>query len=123
MKKLLLLIFFSVLFVSSVYAESRDSGRQQSYFYHADIPYSDTVVKSTQGTIFGITMSAPTANAWVAVYDVVSADSITSSTEPKIELQTATQYNTETKDFDSGLEFYNGIIIEGDNAQGIIYYY
>ncbi len=123
MKKLLLLIFFSVLFISSLYAESRDSGRQQSDFYHADVPYPRTTIKSTQGTVFGITMSAVAAKGWVAVYDLASAGDITSSTEPKIELWKATQYNTEPKDFNNGLEFYNGIIVEGDNAQGIIYYY
>lgn len=123
MKKLILSLMIVLLFTGISFAETKDVERQQSEFYNADVPYESEVIKSSAGTVFGITMSAVVANGWVAVYDVTQVTDITSSTEPKIEIQTATQYNTEKKDFDSGLKFYNGIVTEGDNAQGIIYYY
>jgi len=124
MKRLLLnlTIVLMILFLQGV-SFAGDAERQQSEFYYADVPYESEVIKSSAGTVFGITMSAVTANGWVAVYDVSSASDITSSTEPKIEVQQATQYNTGGKDFPDGLKFYNGIVTEGDNAQGVIYYY
>jgi len=116
MKKLILSLMIVLLLPGVSFA--RNAERQQSEFYEGA-----EVIKSSAGTVFSVTVSATASNGWTAVYDVSSISDITSSTEPKIEIQTATQYNTEIKEFPSGLKFYNGITIDRGNSQGVVYYY
>jgi hypothetical protein len=79
-------------------------------------------IKTSAGEVFGLTIIATAANGWIALYDASSNSNITSSTEPKIEIQTATQYNSAIKDFPEGFNFYNGIYMEGTNVKAVIYY-
>ena len=77
-------------------------------------------VKSVPGIVYSVTMLATNSNAWIAVYDQSSG---IGSGNPKIEIGEATSGNSSKKDIQNGLNFYNGIKIEGANANAIVYYY
>lgn len=128
MRKIVVLtIVIGLCLTTTLFAATRNVQRQISdrvvTDYNVSSPTSDRLIKDSAGTVFGVTMSARDANGWIAIYDSSDGSGITSSTEPKIEIQEATQYNTGVKDFIDGFKFYNGIYVEGNNAQSIIYYY
>ena len=118
MKKIILFLILGLVFAPLAFGEPVNAEREISKYYTGI-----GVIKSTPTTVFSITMTASGAAGWIAVYDASSGAGITVSTEPIIEIQNATQYNTIVKDFINGHKFYNGIYIEGTAAHGVIYYY
>jgi hypothetical protein len=118
MRKIILFLILGLVFTPLCFGEPVNAERETSKYYTGT-----GVIKASPATIFGITMTASTGAGWIAVYDASSNTGITASTEPIIEIQNATQYNTIVKDFANGHKVYNGIYIEGTTAHGVIYYY
>lgn len=117
MKRMILSIFLVLCLMPFLYAQEAD--RQEAKYF----PASGTLqLKTTAGEIFGLTMIASSNGGWIAIYDRSSNSGLTASTEPKIEIQEATANNTGKKDWSEGLNFYNGIYMEGSNVKAIIYY-
>jgi len=115
MKKYILAIL--LLFIAgNVFAS--DAQRQTSKYTTSGA----TAIQSTSGKVFSVSMiSSGAAAGWVALYD--SATQVALGAKPKIEIQTATQYDTAIKEFPEGLVFHNGIYLEASNATTIVYYH
>ena len=108
-------MLFLLCFTGAVIADEAD--RQESKYTTAGA----LQIKTSAGEVFGITSIASSNGGWIALYDS-SNSGITASTEPKIEIQEATANNTGIKDWPEGLNFYNGIYMEGSNVKAVIYY-
>jgi hypothetical protein len=118
MRKIILGITI-ILFCFLSFSFADEADRQNSDYVNNP---NKVDIKTSAGEVFGVTAIATANGGWVALYDVSSASDITVSTEPKIEIAEATANNTGIKDFSEGLNFYNGIYVDGSNVKTVIYY-
>ena len=120
MKKYILAILTILLIfglVGNVFAS--DAQRQTSKYTTSGAE----IIQSSAGKVFSVTAIASANAGWIALYDSATGLDVTSATEPKIEIQEATAFNTGKKEFPEGLVFHNGIYLEGTDAKAIVYYH
>ena len=82
---------------------------------------SSVVIKSSAGKAYGITAIATAANGYATVYD--SSTASTSNDTVLFEIQGATQNDSKTERDEEGINAYEGIYLELNDAKAIVYYY
>lgn len=106
-----------LLFCISGYVFAGDEQRQVS----SGIESASASIKTSAGTVYGLTLVADTSPAYATIYD--SSSSSTSGKTVLMEITESTQYDTSYQRWKKGIKAYEGIYLEMGNGKAIVYYY